>query len=177
MMRRTFGDAGNSLIRYNKRPQVHRLEPTRSGSPGFDGQQSWFVAIKGIVPHVATMACVSEYIVVACLVGQTLFVLSFREVQAALLGVHANFKSLSCVFRASGLDMCSIHRTTDLNQHYGLCASYPSVLIVPASVTDQEVEIVSQFRSEQRLPVLCWGRQSDSASIWRSSQPKVSFGS
>lgn len=60
-----------------------------------------------------------------------------------------------------------------MNEKYGLCASYPRILVVPASVTDQEIEIISQFRSEQRLPVLCWGRQADSASIWRSSQPKV----
>lgn len=64
-------------------------------------------------------------------------------------------------------------RTTDLNLKYRLCASYPNVLVVPSSVTNSEVEASAQFRSEQRLPVLCWGRQSDSASIWRSSQPKV----
>lgn len=66
-----------------------------------------------------------------------------------------------------------VPRTTDLNEKYSLCSSYPRVLVVPASVTDKEVEAISQFRSEQRLPVLCWGRQTDSASIWRSSQPKV----
>lgn len=64
-------------------------------------------------------------------------------------------------------------RICDLNKNYGLCASYPSLLVVPASVTDAEIEAVAQFRSEQRLPVLCWGRKADSASIWRSSQPKV----
>ena len=69
----------------------------------------------------------------------------------------------------------SPHRATDLNFNYELCASYPSVLVVPASVTDVEIEAVAQFRSEQRVPVLCWGRRADSASIWRSSQPKVTF--
>ncbi|CAM9276904.1 unnamed protein product, partial [Hapterophycus canaliculatus] len=64
-------------------------------------------------------------------------------------------------------------RETNLNANYGLCGSYPSFLVVPASVTDDEVKAVSHFRSEQRVPVLCWGRQTDSASIWRSSQPKI----
>lgn len=68
-----------------------------------------------------------------------------------------------------------LYRATDLNFNYELCASYPSVLVVPASVTDVEIEAVAQFRSEQRVPVLCWGRRADSASIWRSSQPKVTF--
>lgn len=67
-------------------------------------------------------------------------------------------------------------RATRLNSNYTLCGSYPSVLVVPASVTDDEIRAVSLFRSEQRLPVLCWGRQRDSASIWRSSQPKVRSG-
>lgn len=66
-----------------------------------------------------------------------------------------------------------VDRATRLNSNYMLCGSYPSVLIVPASVTDDEVRAVALFRSEQRVPVLCWGRQVDSASIWRSSQPKV----
>lgn len=77
---------------------------------------------------------------------------------------------------SSSYFVCSFGRTTDLNENYGLCASYPKVLVVPASVSDAEVEVVSQFRSEQRLPVLCWGREEDSASIWRSSQPKVRRG-
>lgn len=76
-----------------------------------------------------------------------------------------------CMYHASRAD-----RETHLNANYELCGSYPSVLVVPASVTDDEIIAVSQFRSEQRLPVLCWGRQADSASIWRSSQPKVGSG-
>ncbi|CAM9100290.1 unnamed protein product [Ectocarpus fasciculatus] len=64
-------------------------------------------------------------------------------------------------------------RDTQLNAKYELCGSYPAVLVVPASVTDDEIKAVSYFRSEQRVPVLCWGRQADAASIWRSSQPKI----
>jgi hypothetical protein len=64
-------------------------------------------------------------------------------------------------------------RTTTLNTSYGLCSSYPRYLIVPAGVTDNEVEACAMFRSGQRLPVLCWGTRHDSSSIWRSSQPKA----
>eukprot|EP00903_Cladosiphon_okamuranus_P015695 g14490.t1 len=70
-------------------------------------------------------------------------------------------------------NVASPWRATHLNSNYMLCESYPSVLIVPASVTDDEVRAVALFRSEHRVPVLCWGRQADSASIWRSSQPKI----
>lgn len=71
------------------------------------------------------------------------------------------------------MNVSRVDRATRLNANYMLCGSYPSVLVVPASVTDDEVRAVALFRSEQRVPVLCWGRQADSASIWRSSQPKV----
>lgn len=80
----------------------------------------------------------------------------------------------SCLSHTSRVTYTSrADRETHVNTNYELCGSYPSLLIVPASVTDDEILAVSQFRSEQRVPVLCWGRQADSASIWRSSQPKV----
>lgn len=85
--------------------------------------------------------------------------------ESAMLTLPMRWFQLSVVFVAC--------RICELNKSYALCASYPSLLVVPASVTDVEIEAVSQFRSEQRLSVLCWGRKTDSASIWRSSQPKV----
>lgn len=88
--------------------------------------------------------------------------------------ICSKYTMIAALFSVSYLFHTSdIGRETTLNATYGLCGSYPSVLIVPASVTDDEVKAVSHFRSEQRVPVLCWGRQADSASIWRSSQPKV----
>ena len=64
---------------------------------------------------------------------------------------------------------------TQVNQSYQLCASYPSVLVGPASLdeADRVISGCASFRSEQRLPSLTWSSGVDGASLWRASQPKV----
>lgn len=68
---------------------------------------------------------------------------------------------------------------TNLNAQYQLCASYPSVLVGPASLDEGNPDAVrliqncAAFRSEQRLPALAWASGMDGASIWRCSQPKI----
>ena len=68
---------------------------------------------------------------------------------------------------------------TQLNGQYQLCQSYPSVLVGPASLDENNPDAVrllqncAAFRSEQRLPALAWGSGIDGASIWRCSQPKI----
>lgn len=64
-------------------------------------------------------------------------------------------------------------RVTTSNEEYRLCRSYPRVLIVPKTLTDDELAIIASFRSGQRLPVLCWGSKNSRATMWRSSQPKA----
>jgi rhodanese-related sulfurtransferase len=58
------------------------------------------------------------------------------------------------------------------NRDYRLCNTYGRVLIMPARMTDEELGAVAQFRSGQRLPVLCWGDKESGATMWRCSQPK-----
>ncbi|CAM9198576.1 unnamed protein product [Chrysoparadoxa australica] len=64
-------------------------------------------------------------------------------------------------------------RYSYVNRDYSVCPSYPPVLVVPATMPDRDIPLVAAFRSEQRLPACAWARTRDSASIWRSSQPKV----
>jgi len=65
------------------------------------------------------------------------------------------------------------------NSTYTLCPSYPSVLVGPRQISDEDAEgqrilrRVAAFRSEGRMPVLTWGNSIDGASIWRSSQPRI----
>ena len=47
-------------------------------------------------------------------------------------------------------------RFTNLNQNYEICKSYPSVLVVPASVNDETIKIASSFRTKSRIPSLVW---------------------
>jgi len=75
-----------------------------------------------------------------------------------------------------------IHANT---KNYGLCSSYPSVLVVPRSIVGSDdgnnfegsgmgiLRRCAAFRSENRFPVLTWGSSEHGGSIWRSSQPKV----
>ena len=66
------------------------------------------------------------------------------------------------------------------NASYGLCSTYPSVLVVPRSVVgdgDDEsapfLRRVAAFRSENRFATLTWGSRTHGGSVWRSAQPKV----
>ena len=77
------------------------------------------------------------------------------------------------------------------NANYGLCATYPSVLVGPRSIvgsgSDDGMDGVAStnennagllrrcaaFRAGNRLPSLTWGSSSHGGSIWRASQPKV----
>jgi len=64
-------------------------------------------------------------------------------------------------------------RISKANAKYELCDTYPAVLVVPNSITDQQLRSVSAFRSRGRLPVLCWKNPATMATILRCSQPRV----
>lgn len=64
-------------------------------------------------------------------------------------------------------------RLTTANQNYELCESYPSVLAVPASLTDKHLTSVASFRSRGRLPALSWLHPETKVSLLRCSQPLV----
>ena len=82
------------------------------------------------------------------------------------------------------------------NANYGLCATYPNVLVGPRSIvgsgdvmdgssdTGSNVTSANEnnvgllrrcaaFRAGNRLPALTWGSSWHGGSIWRASQPKV----
>jgi len=68
---------------------------------------------------------------------------------------------------------------TKVNASYNLCTSYPSYLVGPATVDDENTEGLrvlrgmAAFRSEGRIPTFTWGSSKDGGSIWRSGQPRV----
>lgn len=64
-------------------------------------------------------------------------------------------------------------RITSINSTYALCATYPSSLIVPKSIRDEEILQASTFRAKCRLPVVSWCHPGTGAVIARSSQPHV----
>lgn len=66
-------------------------------------------------------------------------------------------------------------RVTAANAEYKLCPSYPPLLIVPASICDEDLDSVARFRAMRRVPAVVWRHSASGAVIARSSQPEVGW--
>ncbi|OWF52926.1 myotubularin-related protein 2-like [Mizuhopecten yessoensis] len=64
-------------------------------------------------------------------------------------------------------------RVTRINENYEACDTYPSLFVVPAATTDDDIKAVASFRTKGRLPVLSWIHPQSQATISRSGQPLV----
>ncbi|EDV24375.1 uncharacterized protein TRIADDRAFT_56124 [Trichoplax adhaerens] len=62
-------------------------------------------------------------------------------------------------------------RKTDINKDYKLCPTYPEVLYVPATATEETLTGSASFRSRGRLPVLTYYHKYNKTALCRSSQP------
>ncbi|KAM3297153.1 hypothetical protein ACQJBY_039167 [Aegilops geniculata] len=62
-------------------------------------------------------------------------------------------------------------RVTEVNSDYSLCSTYPSHLIVPRTISDEELQEMSTSRALSRLPVISWCDFVCGAVLARSSQP------
>ncbi|XP_063067078.1 myotubularin-related protein 3 isoform X2 [Engraulis encrasicolus] len=86
---------------------------------------------------------------------------------------------VSCRFKNEvermGFDIGSTWRISEINRDFRLCSSYPELLLVPAWVTDKELENVAAFRSWKRFPVVVYRHQTTGAVIGRCGQPEVSW--
>ncbi|XP_075685833.1 phosphatidylinositol-3,5-bisphosphate 3-phosphatase MTMR3 isoform X2 [Rhinoderma darwinii] len=74
-----------------------------------------------------------------------------------------------------GFDVDNAWRISNINEKFRLCSSYPQELIVPAWITDPELESVASFRSWKRIPAVVYRHQSNGAVIARCGQPEVSW--
>uniref|UniRef100_A0A8C2XKY5 phosphatidylinositol-3,5-bisphosphate 3-phosphatase n=1 Tax=Cyclopterus lumpus TaxID=8103 RepID=A0A8C2XKY5_CYCLU len=72
-----------------------------------------------------------------------------------------------------GFDTQNAWRISDINSK--LCPSYPQQLLVPAWITDKELENVAAFRSWKRFPSVVYRHQTTGAVIARCGQPEVSW--
>ncbi|XP_028793425.1 phosphatidylinositol-3-phosphatase myotubularin-1, partial [Neltuma alba] len=64
-------------------------------------------------------------------------------------------------------------RISKVNSNYNVCQSYPFALIVPKTISDDEVQQASSFRGRCRVPVVSWCHPDTGAVLARSSQPLV----
>ncbi|XP_051755582.1 myotubularin-related protein 1a isoform X5 [Ctenopharyngodon idella] len=60
-----------------------------------------------------------------------------------------------------------------INSNYEVCDTYPALLVIPTSITEDEVKRVASFRVKHRIPVLSWIHPETQATIVRCSQPMV----
>lgn len=64
-------------------------------------------------------------------------------------------------------------RISDINSDYTFSPTYPAVLGVPASISDNTLNYASKYRSRARIPALTYLHPVNNCSITRCSQPMV----
>lgn len=62
-------------------------------------------------------------------------------------------------------------RISTINHDYTFCDTYPSVLVVPSSISDSTLKYAKPFRSRHRIPALSYLHPVNGCTILRSSQP------
>ncbi|KKA26043.1 hypothetical protein TD95_000344 [Thielaviopsis punctulata] len=63
-------------------------------------------------------------------------------------------------------------RLSTINKDYSFCDTYPSILAVPSSISDNTLKYAKDFRSRNRIPVLTYLHPVNMCTIMRSSQPR-----
>lgn len=64
-------------------------------------------------------------------------------------------------------------RLTNINKDYVFSPTYPEVLVVPASISDNVLKYAANHRSRARIPALTYLHPVNNCAITRSSQPCV----
>ncbi|KAB1998272.1 hypothetical protein ES319_D12G077800v1 [Gossypium barbadense] len=90
-----------------------------------------------------------------------------------LLGKGSHCASVSMVEEGSFTLSNDLWRISNTNSNYTVCSSYPFALIVPKSISDEEVIQASTFRARCRIPVVSWCHPGTGAVLGRSAQPLV----
>ncbi|KDP45037.1 hypothetical protein JCGZ_01537 [Jatropha curcas] len=90
-----------------------------------------------------------------------------------LLGKGSLRASMEMIEHGSYALSNELWRISTVNCNYTMCQSYPFALIVPKSISDEEVLQASSFRARCRLPVVSWCHPGTGAVLARSSQPLV----
>lgn len=61
---------------------------------------------------------------------------------------------------------------SEQNKGYKLCQSYPELMWIPNSLSDEQLLRAALFRTQSRVPMLSYMYENQ-ATITRSSQPRV----
>ncbi|KAK4480403.1 hypothetical protein RD792_013475 [Penstemon davidsonii] len=90
-----------------------------------------------------------------------------------LLGLGSRHASTRTVDDGSFTVSNGWWRITNINCNYTLCPTYPFALLIPNSISDEEIQQACTFRARCRLPVISWCHPGTGAVLARSSQPLV----
>ena len=74
-------------------------------------------------------------------------------------------------FRYQDLDFENTFRVVD-NSKFEFCTSYPKKIVVPISMTDDDIKKCGTYRTKERIPALTYRYKKNGKCIWRSSQTK-----
>ena len=74
-------------------------------------------------------------------------------------------------FKFQGLDFEEEFRIIN-NKNFDFCSSYPKQIVVPKSMTDDDIKKCAQYRTKERFPALTYRYKKNGKCIWRSSQTK-----
>jgi len=76
-------------------------------------------------------------------------------------------------FKRMKFDQTRLWRISEVNKKFDVCSTYPEYVIVPKSISDEQLKKISAFRSSKRFPSVVWRSKKNGAVIARSSQPNV----
>ena len=74
-------------------------------------------------------------------------------------------------FKYLDLDFDNTFRIID-NSKFDFCSSYPKKIVVPISMTDEDIKKCGTYRTKERFPALTYRYKKNGKCIWRSSQTK-----
>ncbi|KAK2910822.1 hypothetical protein Q8A67_002955 [Cirrhinus molitorella] len=134
--------------------------------------QDWLRRISAVVRPPARLEELFAFAFLSCSASGTA---EDREVHDGICRAGGHQRRFKRELERMGLDTHSAWRISNINSNYRLCASYPEQIIVPAAVTDQELENVAAFRSWKRIPAVVYRHESSGAVIGRCGQPEVSW--
>lgn len=85
--------------------------------------------------------------------------------------------SLRHEYSRLGINRIPTLRLTSINSSHQFSPTYPSVLVLPTSISDEQLYRVADFRSRKRIPAISWVGKitttSNQVVLLRSSQPSV----
>ncbi|CAI9296194.1 unnamed protein product [Lactuca saligna] len=90
-----------------------------------------------------------------------------------LLGMESHIPSVTSIEDGSFTLSNDWWRISDINANYDMCPTYPSSLLLPKSIRDEDVLQACKFRARCRLPTISWCDARTGAVLARSSQPLV----